>query len=85
MWLKVLVLVLFVLILLSLSSALAYLFQDLGNERKRTLYALGVRITLAAMLAATLIYGFASGQFVSTAPWDRQLHGVPAEQSSPQP
>ncbi len=83
MWLKVLVLVLFALMLVSLSSALTYLFKDLGNERKRLLYALGVRISLAVLLAATLIYGFATGQFTSTAPWDRPQQPGPVEQGEP--
>lgn len=85
MWLKILILVLFVLILLSLSSALTYLFKDFGNQRKRTLYALGVRVILAGLLAAALVYGFASGQLSSTAPWDRELRGIQIEQADDAP
>ncbi|MGK2914905.1 MAG: DUF2909 domain-containing protein [Porticoccaceae bacterium] len=74
MWLKVTIVVLFIGVLISLSSGLYFLIKDVGNSRKRTLYALGVRITLAAALLGTITYGFYSGKLRSTAPWDRQLH-----------
>ncbi|MCZ6640476.1 MAG: DUF2909 family protein [Gammaproteobacteria bacterium] len=67
--LKILILVLLVAVVTSLFSGLAFLFKD--NHRKRTLYALGVRITLAAALLLTLFYGFYSGelQLGKSAPW----------------
>lgn len=74
MLLKVIIVLLFIGVLISLSSALVFLMKDVGNPKKRTLYALGVRITLAACLIATVIYGFYTGQLSSKAPWDRQLH-----------
>ncbi len=74
MWLKVIIVVLFIGILISLSSALVFLMKDVGNSRKRTLYALGIRVTLATALIGSIIYGFYSGQLSSKAPWDRQLH-----------
>jgi hypothetical protein len=46
----------------------------MGNSSKRLLYALGIRIGLATVLIACVIYGVSSGQLNSTAPWDRQLH-----------
>lgn len=85
MWLKTFILILFALILLSLTGALAFLFKDIGSERKRLLYALGIRVSLAVLLAAALVYGFASGQLTSTAPWDRTLHGQPVAPSPPDP
>lgn len=84
MWLKTLILILFVLILLSLTGALTFLFKDISNKRKRLLYALGVRVGLAALLAVTLIYGFASGRLTSTAPWDRALPEQQQPVESPQ-
>ncbi len=81
MWLKVLIVVLFIGVIISLSSSLVFLLKDMGNERLRTLYALGIRACLATALIASLIYGFASGRLNSTAPWDRQLH---PEQVAPQ-
>ena len=74
MWLKVIIVLLFIGILISLSSALVFLMKDVGNPRKRTLYALGVRISLAAALITAVVYGFYTGQLSSKAPWDRQLH-----------
>ena len=46
MWLKVLIVILFIAILISLSSALVFLLKDIQSKSKRTLYALGIRITL---------------------------------------
>lgn len=74
MWLKVTIVLLFIGVLISLSSGLYFLMKDVGSPRQRTLYALGVRVTLAAALLATITYGFYSGKLNSTAPWDRQLH-----------
>ncbi len=74
MWLKVVIVLLFIGILISLSSALVFLMKDVGNPRKRILYALGIRITLAVALITAVIYGFYTGQLSSKAPWDRQLH-----------
>ncbi len=72
--LKVVIVVLFVAVVASLFTGLNFLVKDLGNRRKRLLYALGTRIVLAALLLATIAYGVATGQLASTAPWDRQLH-----------
>lgn len=74
MLLKFIIVILFLAVLASLSSGLYFLMKDVGNSRRRTLYALGVRVTLASLLVATIVYGFASGKLRSTAPWDRQLH-----------
>lgn len=74
MWLKALIVVLFVALLISLATGLVFLFKDVGNSRRRTLYALGVRVALASALLAAIGWGFWSGRLGSTAPWDRQLH-----------
>lgn len=74
MWLKVLIVVLFVGLLLSLTTGLVFLLKDMGSNRRRTMYALGVRVTIAAALLLTIGWGFWSGRLNSTAPWDRQLH-----------
>lgn len=74
MWLKVLIVVLFVGLLISLTTGMVFLFKDVGNSRRRTLYALGVRVTLASALLVAIGWGFWSGRLNSTAPWDRQLH-----------
>ena len=74
MLLKVVIILLFIAVLVSLTSGLYFLMKDLGNSRKRTLYALGVRITLATLLLAAITYGFVTGQLSSQAPWDKKLH-----------
>lgn len=79
MLLKLIILFLFIAMLASLSSGLFFLLKDMNlPESKRALYALGIRIVLAATLIAVILYGFYTGQLGSTAPWDRTLH--PAQQ-----
>ncbi len=70
MWLKIIIVILFIAILVSLSGALSFLFKDTEVDSKRTLYALGTRITLAALLMIVVVYGLSTGQLGSTAPWD---------------
>ena len=81
MLLKVIIVVLFFAVLASLTSGLYFLMKDVGNNRKRTLYALGIRVTLAALLVGTITYGFVTGQLKSTAPWDQKLHAPAPAQS----
>jgi len=70
--LKAAIIILFLGVVASLSSGLVYLVKDMGvPESKRALYALGIRITLAATLMLLIAYGLTSGQLGSTAPWDR--------------
>jgi len=74
MWLKILILVLFMGVLASLTSGLRYLLKDAGvPDSKRTLYALGIRITLATIMMALVFYGFYSGILTSQAPWDSRI------------
>lgn len=74
MWLKIIILLLFAGVLLSLSSGLRFLLKDAGvPESKRTLYALGIRIILATVMMLCVFYGFYSGILSSTAPWDSSL------------
>lgn len=85
MLLKFIIVLLFIGIIVSLSSALVFLMKDVGNTRKRTLYALGVRIFLAVALVATIIWGIYSGQLGSKAPWDKQLHPERVLSPTPKP
>lgn len=78
MFLKIMIVVLFIAVVASLTSGFVYLIKGLGApESKRTLYALGVRITLAAVLMLLIGYGLQTGQLGSTAPWDKQLYSQP--------
>ncbi|MCW8195537.1 twin transmembrane helix small protein [Proteobacteria bacterium 005FR1] len=72
MWLKIIIVLLFLAIVASLSSGLVFLLKDMGSSSKRTLYALGVRITLAALLLLCIWYGYYSGILSNTAPWAGQ-------------
>ncbi|MDA9090628.1 DUF2909 domain-containing protein [Porticoccaceae bacterium] len=74
MLLKTIIVVLFIAVVVSLFSGLRFLVKDLGNSKRRLLFTLGLRITLAALLLGTVIYGAYTGQISSRAPWDRQLH-----------
>lgn len=75
MLLKTIIVLLFIAILISLFGGLNFLVKDLGgNNKKRLLYALGIRVTLAVLLMGTIIYGAYTGQIKSQAPWDKQLH-----------
>lgn len=71
MWLKILILILFAGVVASLGSGLRFLLKDIGvPESKRTLYSLGIRITLASIMMLLIFYGFYSGILTSKAPWD---------------
>jgi hypothetical protein len=66
--LKAIIVVLLVAIILSLGSGAVFFFKDQG-EGKRTLYALGLRVTLAVLLIICLVYGVMTGQLELNAPW----------------
>ena len=72
MWIKPVIVILFVLLLVSLASGLEFLVKDQGRTR-RTLNSLGIRVTLAVTLVAVIGYGFYSGQLRSKAPWDAAI------------
>ena len=74
MFLKFILIVLMIAMLASLFTGFYFLVEDKGNERKRVLYALAIRIGLATALIATVSFGIISGQLGSQAPWDRELH-----------
>jgi hypothetical protein len=71
--LKILVVLLFIGVVVSLASGLVFLLKDIKSSRKRTLYALGIRITLASLLMVAIFYGLMTGQLGSGAPWDKKI------------
>lgn len=83
MFLKILIVVLFILVVLSLSRALVYLLKDQKEPKKRVLYALGVRVSLAALLLLCVFYGFYTGQLGSSAPWDQGPTHAPPPTANP--
>ncbi|WP_137817612.1 twin transmembrane helix small protein [Pseudomonas sp. 2FG] len=54
--------------LVSLFSGLFFLVKDQGHS-SRLVYALTVRVTLAALTLALVAWGFYSGQLVSHVTW----------------
>jgi hypothetical protein len=77
--LKVLIIVLLVGVVLSLFGSLGFLFRDSERpESKRALYALGIRVTLAAALLLTVFYGFYTGQLRmgNSAPWHQRSENL---------
>lgn len=79
MWLKVAIVVLFIALVASLSSGFWFLLKDQSGKR-RTWYALSVRLLLATLLMGLLIYGIHTGLLGSNAPWDA-YRAAPAEQA----
>jgi hypothetical protein len=71
--LKIIIVVLLIAIVISLFSGAAFFLKDQGST-KRTLYALGVRITLAILLMLTITYGVFTGQLALKAPWHQPIH-----------
>jgi len=85
MYLKVIIVILLIGVIASLVSGLVFLFQDSDKpESRRTLHALGVRVTLAAALVATIFYGLYTGQLRmgTNAPWHGH-HSASEEPSAP--
>jgi hypothetical protein len=80
--LKLVIVVLLLAIIISLFSGALFFYKDQGST-KRTLYALGVRITLAILLMITITYGVVSGQLVLNAPWHQSVHTGTAQPAQP--
>jgi hypothetical protein len=78
--LKVLIVFLLGGVLVSLFSGLYFLFKDSDrNDSRRTLYALGFRITFAGALLVAVFYGFYSGELRMgvNAPWHDRMPSEP--------
>lgn len=80
--LKFIIVVLFFGVLASLSSGLWFLLKD-QQDSKRTLYALGTRITLAGLLLIAITYGVLSGILTIQAPgWGNALQNVDEQEQT---
>lgn len=79
---KVIIVLLLIAMVISLTSGAVFFFKDQGGT-KRTLHALGVRLTIAVLLIITILYGVFTGQLGMNAPWHQRLQ-QPSQQSSPQ-
>ncbi|MDG1722407.1 MAG: DUF2909 family protein [SAR86 cluster bacterium] len=72
MLLKTAIFIVIALILLSLGSSLFFLLKDQGTtESKRTVYGLGVRVSLGILLIILITYGLYTGQLGNSVPWDQ--------------
>ncbi|XOV86232.1 MAG: DUF2909 family protein [Pseudomonadota bacterium] len=69
MWLKILIVVLFIANLGALGTALYTLLVDQGRGGKRTANLLLVRVSLAALLLVVVAFGVWSGQLGVSSPW----------------
>lgn len=67
---KVWLVLLFFAMLASLSSGLYFLMKDVNSPSKRTLYALGARITIAVIFISSIVIGYLNGWITIGAPWD---------------
>ena len=62
--------VVIILIFISLISSLVFLLKDQGKkDSKRTVYGLGVRISLAVILIILVAYGLYTGELGNSVPW----------------
>lgn len=78
MWLKIIIVLLFISLLISLATSFSFLVKDKGTTH-RTWNTLSVRLILATLLIGFLAYGLYTGQLGSNAPWDARY----ADQSTP--
>ncbi|MCK5880690.1 MAG: DUF2909 domain-containing protein [Sinobacterium sp.] len=80
---KLSILITFILLTISLFSGLFIVYKDKG-EGNRGLYALIIRVSLAVLLMLQVIWGIATGQIGSRAPWDRfdAPHSPPLRKST---
>ena len=86
MILKTIIIFLLIGVVASLMSGLFFLFKDSEDPKsRRLLHALGVRVTLAALLLSTVFYGFYTGQLRmgTNAPWHDRAATAPVEAPSP--
>jgi len=79
MWIKVIIVLLFIALVVSLFSGYVFLIKDQGTTR-RTWHSLTVRLILAVLLMGFLIYGVYTGRLASQAPWDHPASQAPAAQ-----
>lgn len=85
MWLKVIIVFLFIALAISLFTGLGFLVKNKGKdqESRAVWYALTVRLVLAGLLMGFIIYGVHTDQLGSKAPWDvRHFEQGPKEQPS---
>lgn len=73
MWIKPVVIVLFIALVISLFSGLIFFVKDQGSS-KRTYYALGVRLGLTVLFFGFTAYGLYTGELGNHVPWDPSIN-----------
>ncbi|VUD64143.1 hypothetical protein TDB9533_03254 [Thalassocella blandensis] len=82
MLIKILIVIEFIVLLVCLASSFTFLVKDIGvSESKRVLYALGIRITFAALLLGTVAYGIQTGKLTNQAPWGHHWQAAPTSEN----
>ena len=86
MWLKVVIIILFITLVLSLFSSLSYLLKDREVEQasRRTWNALTIRLILATLLFGCVFYGVFTGQLGTATPWDKDRYSTNIPNIQPQ-
>ena len=69
MWLKIAIIINFILLVISLFSSLVFVYKEQG-EGNKTFYTLCIPVGLALSLLLLIGYGLASGSIGHSAPWD---------------
>lgn len=69
MWLKVIIVILFIGNIVVQAIAFNTLMKDQGKTGKRTANLLFIRVSLAVLLLAVVVYGASSGDLTISAPW----------------
>lgn len=74
MGLKIIIVILFIGVLVSLTSGLYFLLKDFGKtDSQRMRFALSIRVVLAGLLMSAIYYGISTGQLKNQAPWDAKI------------
>lgn len=69
MWLKVLIVILFIGNIAALTRAFYTLMVNHGTGSKQTANILAIRVTLGVLLILVVSYGIWSGELAISAPW----------------
>lgn len=88
MWIKVVIVFLFIALCVSLFTGLGFVLKNKGEdqESRAAWYSLTVRLILVTLLMGFLIYGVYTGQLGSKAPWDmRRVQQPAADPTEPLP
>ena len=72
MWLKVVIIILFIALVISLFTGFGFLIKDQGDKHQDGLWnSIRVRLIIAVLLMGFVTYGVTTGQLKSQAPWGK--------------